>query len=115
MCYFVKTRAREPLLAIVRRDWSFDVRVAAAQTLLTLGDIHPGSIYDHPELQESLKNVRKHLKVRPGQSVRWQVVKEMVVVDVHKKMTNPVKFLTSQVKLDLDLVKLVKETREEFS
>jgi hypothetical protein len=49
------SRAREPLLAIVRRDWSFDVRVAAAQTLLTLGDIHPGSIYDHPELQESLK------------------------------------------------------------
>src|SRR2546428_950139 len=61
------------------------------------------------------KNVRKHLKVRPGQSVRWHVVKEMVIVDVHKKMTNPVKFLTSQVKLDLDLVKLVKETREEFS
>jgi len=39
----------------------------------------------------------------------------MVIVDVHKKMPNPVKFLTSQVKLDLDLVKLVKETREEFS
>jgi len=39
----------------------------------------------------------------------------MVIVDVHKKMPNPAKFLTSQVKLDLDLVKLVKETREEFS
>ena len=61
------------------------------------------------------KNVRKHLKVQPGQSVRWHVVKEMVVVDVHKKLPNPVKFLTSQVKLDLDLVKLVKETREESS
>ena len=61
------------------------------------------------------KNIRKHLKIQPGQSVRWHVVKEMVVVDVHKKMPNPVKFLTSQVKLDLDAVKLVKETREEFS
>ncbi len=61
------------------------------------------------------KNVRKLLKVRPGGSVRWHVVKEMVVVDVHKKMPNPVKFLVSQVNLDLDAVKLVKETREEFA
>ena len=35
------------------------------------------------------KNVRKHLKVQPGQSVRWHVVREMVVVDVHKKIPNP--------------------------
>jgi len=38
----------------------------------------------------------------------------MVVVDVHKKVPNPVKFLASQAKLDLDAVKLVKETRQEF-
>ncbi len=61
------------------------------------------------------KSVRKHLRVQPGQSVRWHVVKEMVVVDVHKKMPNPVKFLVSQASLDLDAVKLVKETREEFA
>ncbi len=61
------------------------------------------------------KNVRKHLKVQPGQSVRWHVVREMVVVDVHKKIPNPVKFLVSQVNLDLDAVKLVKEAREDFS
>ena len=61
------------------------------------------------------KNIRKHLKIQPGQSVRWHVVREMVVVDVHKKMPNPVKFLTSQVKLDLDAVKLVKIARKEFS
>lgn len=61
------------------------------------------------------KSVREHLKVQPGQSVRWHVVKEMVVVDVHKKMPNPVKFLVSQVNLDLDAVKLVKETRRQFA
>jgi len=61
------------------------------------------------------KNVRKHLKLQPGQSVRWHVVREMVVVDVHKKIPNPVKFLVSQVNLDLDAVKLVKEAREDFS
>lgn len=58
------------------------------------------------------KGVRKYLKVKPGESVRWHVVKGVVVVDLHKKVNQPVKFLTSQVHLDLDAVKLVKETRE---
>ncbi|MCS4538293.1 MAG: AbrB/MazE/SpoVT family DNA-binding domain-containing protein [Thaumarchaeota archaeon] len=60
------------------------------------------------------KEIRKHLDVKPGQSVRWHVVKGMVVVDVHKEMDEPVKFLTSQIQLDLDAVALVKKTREEF-
>jgi hypothetical protein len=41
----------------------------------------------------------------------------MVVVDSHKKMDDPVKFLTSQIeksRIDLDAVKLINETREEF-
>ncbi len=58
------------------------------------------------------KGVRKYLKVKPGESVRWHVVKGVVVVDLHKKVNQPVKFLTSQVHLDLDAVKLVRETRE---
>ncbi len=60
------------------------------------------------------KQIRKYLKVKPGQSVRWHVVKGMVVVDVHRKIQEPVKFLTSQIQLDLDAVKLVKETRAAF-
>lgn len=60
------------------------------------------------------KQIRKYLKVKPGQSVRWHVVKGMVVVDVHRKVQEPVKFLTSQIQLDLDAVKLVKETRAAF-
>ena len=58
------------------------------------------------------KGVRKYLGVKAGESVRWHVVKGMVVVDLHKKIREPVKFLTSQIQLDLDVVKLVKETRE---
>jgi AbrB family looped-hinge helix DNA binding protein len=60
------------------------------------------------------KDVRKYLNIKPGGAVRWHVVKGMVVVDVHKKISDPVKFLTSQTKLNVDAVKLVREAREEF-
>lgn len=60
------------------------------------------------------RKIRKHLGVKPGDKVEWHVVRGMVVVDVPRKMKNPVKFLSSQIKLDLDAVKLVKEAREEF-
>lgn len=60
------------------------------------------------------KDVRKYLGIKPGESVRWHVVKGMVVVDVHKKIRNPVKFLTSQTKMDIDAVKLVRDARQEF-
>jgi hypothetical protein len=35
-------------------------------------------------------------------------------MDKHEKIKDPVKFLTSQINLDLDAVKLVKESREDF-
>jgi AbrB family looped-hinge helix DNA binding protein len=60
------------------------------------------------------KDVRKYLDIKPGGEVRWHVIKGIVVVDVHKKIRNPVKFLTSQTKLDVDAVKLVREVRQEF-
>lgn len=60
------------------------------------------------------KEIRKYLGVKSGKKVRWHVVRGMVVVDTHRKMPDPVKFLTSQITLDIDAVKLVKETREEF-
>ncbi|MBI2184253.1 MAG: AbrB/MazE/SpoVT family DNA-binding domain-containing protein [Thaumarchaeota archaeon] len=61
------------------------------------------------------KEIREHLKLKRGQTVRWHMVKTMVVVDVHGKVQEPVKFLTSQIQLDLDAVKLVSETREELA
>ena len=60
------------------------------------------------------KEIRTYLDVKPGKEVRWHVVKGMVVIDTHKKFHNPVKFLTSQIKLNIDAVKLIKEAREEF-
>ncbi len=60
------------------------------------------------------KDVRKYLGIKPRGVVRWHLVKGIVVVDVHKKISAPVKFLTSQTKLDVDAVKLLKEVREEF-
>ena len=60
------------------------------------------------------EEVRKYLGVKAGEEVEWDVVKAMVVVGRHKKFKDPVKFLTSQIKLNLDAVKLVKESREDF-
>lgn len=62
------------------------------------------------------KEIRKYLKVRPRDTVTWHVLRTMVVVDSHKKVIDPVKFLTTQVKnpVTTDAVKLVNESREEF-
>ena len=62
------------------------------------------------------KEIRKYLKVRPKETLTWHVLRSMVVVHSHKKVADPVRFLTSQMKtrLNFDAVKLVNESREEF-
>lgn len=60
------------------------------------------------------RDVRNFLNVESGKEVEWHIVKGMVFVDAMKKMNHPVRFLTSQIKLDLNAVKLVREAREEF-
>lgn len=62
------------------------------------------------------KNIRKYLNLKPRETVSWHVLRSMVVVDSHKKVVDPVRFLTSQVKTSVavDAVKLVNESREEF-
>jgi len=60
------------------------------------------------------KEIRKNLDVKPGQKVTWHIVRNLVVVDTHKKVKDAVKFLTSQTELDVDAVKLIKEAREDF-
>lgn len=60
------------------------------------------------------REVRKYLDIRPGKEVEWHIVKGMVIVDTPKRIKNPVKILTSQIKLNIDAVKLVKEAREDF-
>ena len=61
------------------------------------------------------EKVRKILKVKAGEEVEWYVIRGIVVVDSSKKLKNPVSFLTSQIKLDLDAVRLVREAREDFA
>jgi len=62
------------------------------------------------------KGIRKYLKIKPRESVTWHVLRSMVVVDSHKKVVDPVRFLTSQIKtkVNLDAVTLVNESREDF-
>ena len=60
------------------------------------------------------QEVRKYLDIKPGKEIEWHIVKGMVIVDTPKRIKNPVKLLTSQIKLNIDAVKLVKEAREDF-
>lgn len=60
------------------------------------------------------KEVRKYLDIKPGRKVEWHIVKGMVIVETLNKIKNPVRVLTSQIKLNLDAIKLVKEAREDF-
>ena len=60
------------------------------------------------------KNIRSLLHVKAGEDVEWHVVRSMVVLYKRDNIKDPVKFLTSQIKLDVNAVKLVRETREEF-
>lgn len=57
------------------------------------------------------KEVRKRLNIKPKQSVTWHVLRNLVVVDIHKKVEEPVKFLTSQTRMSVDAVELVREGR----
>jgi AbrB family looped-hinge helix DNA binding protein len=60
------------------------------------------------------KRIREVLKVKPGEKVEWYIIQGMVVLRKPVKLDRPVEFLTSQTSLDVDAVKIVRETREEF-
>lgn len=60
------------------------------------------------------EEVRRFLGVKAGGEVEWSIVKSMVIVDTVKKVKEPTKFLTSQIRMDVDAVKLVRESRDEF-
>ncbi len=60
------------------------------------------------------REIRNFLDIEPGREVEWNIVKGIVIVDASKTVKNPVKFLTSQIKLNIDAVRLVKEAREDF-
>jgi len=59
------------------------------------------------------KHVREFLSVETGNEVEWHVVRGMVIVDAAKKIKDPIKFLTTQIQLDLDMVEIVRGVRDE--
>ena len=59
------------------------------------------------------KKVRSFLDVSPGNEIEWHVIRGIVVVDAARKVQQPAAFLCNQTTLNLDMVKLVKEIREE--
>jgi len=59
--------------------------------------------------------IRKRLNLSSGEEVYWHLIREFVILDTHKKIKNPVEFLTSKIKLSVDAVKLVNASREEFA
>ncbi|OGI14393.1 hypothetical protein A3K63_02040 [Candidatus Micrarchaeota archaeon RBG_16_49_10] len=60
------------------------------------------------------EEIRKSLDAKPGGSVEWYMVRGFAIVRVPTKIKDPVSFLTSQTKLDLDAVELVKNARDDF-
>ncbi len=44
----------------------------------------------------------------------WEISKSMVVINPARHVKSPTKFLTSQMRLNIDAVKLVREIREDF-
>lgn len=60
------------------------------------------------------KKVRETLGVKSGEEIDWHIIKGMVIVEKERKIKNPTKFLTSQIKLNIDAVKLIRKVREEI-
>ncbi|MFW6111139.1 MAG: AbrB/MazE/SpoVT family DNA-binding domain-containing protein [Thermoproteota archaeon] len=56
--------------------------------------------------------MRKEARIKSGQEVNWYITKRMTILEVSNKIENPVEFLTSQTKLDLDATQLVRESRD---
>ena len=60
------------------------------------------------------RKVRQLLGIKAGKEIDWHVIKGMIVVEKDRKVKNPTKFLTSQIKIDIDAVKLIREVRGEM-
>lgn len=60
------------------------------------------------------RDVHRRLGIKAVDEVEGQRVRDLVVVRSRPHLKNPVKFLTSQVRLDIDAVKIVSRAREEL-
>ena len=60
------------------------------------------------------RRVREILDIKAGEEIGWNIIRGMIIVEKDKKIKNPTKFLTSQIKFDIDAVNLVRKIREEM-
>ena len=60
------------------------------------------------------RSARTVLGLKPGETVTWHPQVGRVFVDVHKKIKNPAKFLTTQPRTGVDIMKLLREFRDEI-
>jgi len=61
------------------------------------------------------KSIRQSFGFKRGTMVTWNLVRGVVTVESSRPVSNAVKFLTSQVTLDLDAVKLIRRIREDLA
>lgn len=68
-----------------------------------------------PKYQTTIpREIRGPLGIKAGDEVEWRLVREFAVVKSGPRIKNPVKFLISQARLDVDAVKLVRQARAEM-
>ena len=59
------------------------------------------------------EEIRTPLGVSAGCEVELHIVRSFAVVKASKKLKDPIAFLTSQCRMDIDAVQLVRQAREE--
>ena len=60
------------------------------------------------------RSIRRELRIRAGDEVEWQLVRQFAVVRSSRPVRNPVAFLTSQTRLNIDAVSVVRKARREM-
>ena len=60
------------------------------------------------------RDIRRKLGIRAGDEVEWQLIRQFAVVRTSPRVEDPVAFLSSQTRLNIDAVSLVRRAREEM-
>lgn len=60
------------------------------------------------------RDIRRKLRIGAGDEVEWQLMRQFAVVRASPRVDDPVAFLSSQTRLNIDAVSLVRRAREEM-
>lgn len=68
-----------------------------------------------PKYQTTIpKEIRNRLGIKVGDVVEWNLIRQFAIVRTVPKIADPVKFLTSQIRMKVDAVALVRKARSEM-